>query len=80
MSTSALLRNPSRPAAGLGSVAALGSLIWHGIGRRMQVSRDARVLQTLPEHVLADMGLEKMEIMAGTSDQRHVWVIPRRYY
>lgn len=79
MSTSALLRNPSRAAVGIGGIAALGSLIWHGISRRIQVGRDARVLQTLPEHVLADMGLERMEIMAGTSDQRHVWVIPHRY-
>jgi hypothetical protein len=80
VSTLALLRKPSRAAAGVGAVAALGSLIWHGISRRIQVGRDARVLQTLPGHVLADMGLEKMEIMAGTSNQRHVWVIPHRYY
>jgi hypothetical protein len=80
VSTLALLRNPSRAAAGVGAVVALASLIWHGISRRMQVGRDARVLQTLPDHVLADMGLEKMEILAGTSESRSVWVIPHRYY
>jgi hypothetical protein len=80
VSTLALLRNPSRAAAGIGAGVALASLIWRGIGRRIRVGKDARVLQTLPEHVLADMGLMKMEIMAGTSERRDVWVIPHRYY
>lgn len=80
VSTAALLRNPSRTSRGLGAVSALGSSILRFITTRIRTGRDARVLQTLPEHVLADMGLQKMEILSGTHGSRHVWVIPHRYY
>ena len=52
-----------------------GNSIWMLINRFIRTSRDERALQMLPDNVLADMGLEKMEIMAWTSGQRHVWVI-----
>ena len=80
MSTAALLRNPSKTSRGLNAVAALGNSIWGLINQRIRTGKDARVLQTLPEHVLADLGLEKMEILSGTHGSRHVWVIPHRYY
>lgn len=77
MSTAALSRNPLRSIPG--AVVALGSLIWRVINRRIRTGRDRRVLQTLPDHVLADMGLQKIEIMTGTDGGRRVWVIPHRY-
>ena len=47
---------------------AFGILIWRRIRRRIQVGKDRRVLQTLPDYVLADMGLEKIEFRsAGTA-------------
>jgi hypothetical protein len=58
----------------------LGSSIRSLIDRRLRTGRDARMLQTLPDHVLADMGLQKMEFLSGADGGRHVWVIPHRYY
>jgi uncharacterized protein YjiS (DUF1127 family) len=80
VSTLALLRNPSRALAGIAGVGMLVDSIWGAIQRRIKVARDRRVLQTLPDHVLADLGLEKMDIMAGTGDRRHVWIIPHRHH
>jgi hypothetical protein len=80
VSTVALSRHPSKTSRGFGAVLALGSSIWGLINRRIRTGRDARLLQTLPDHVLADMGLQKMEILSGTDGSRHVWVIPTRYY
>ena len=79
MSIAALLRRPAKPIPGQKAVGDLGNSIWMLINRFIRTSRDERALQMLPDNVLADMGLEKMEIMAGTSGQRHVWVIPHRY-
>lgn len=78
MST-ALLRNPSKTMAGVNAVMAFGNPIWRLISRLRRSGRDARVLKTLPDHVLADMGLQKIEIMSGTDGGRHVWVVPHRY-
>ena len=80
MSTVALSRSPSIVGRGFGAVDSFGSSIWSLINRRIRTGRDARVLQTLPDHVLADMGLQKMEILSGSDGGRHVWVIPTRYY
>ena len=80
MSTVALSRNPSRTSRGFGAVAELGSSIWGLINRRIRTGRDARVLQALPDQVLADMGLQKMEVLSGSDGSRNVWVIPHRYY
>ena len=80
MSIVALSRNPSKTSRGINAVVAIGGSIWGRINQRIRTDRDARVLQTLPDHVLADMGLQKMEILSGTDGSRHVWVIPHRYY
>ena len=80
MSTVALSRHPSRTIPGLKAVGTLGYSIRNLIARFMRTNRDGRVLQMLPDHVLADMGLEKIEIMAGTDGRRQVWVIPPRYF
>ena len=80
MSTVALSRQPSRTAAAFTAVVALGRSIMSLISRTMRTGRDARALSALPDHVLADMGLEKMEIMSGTNGSREIWVIPHRYY
>lgn len=79
VSTVALSRNPSRTIPGLKAVGSLGNSIWALITRSVRTSRDQRTLQMLPDNVLADMGLEKMEIMRGSDGQRQVWVIPHRY-
>jgi uncharacterized protein YjiS (DUF1127 family) len=39
-----------------------------------RTDRDRRLLQTLPDHVLADMGLERIELPYGPEGDRHVWV------
>jgi uncharacterized protein YjiS (DUF1127 family) len=80
VSTVALSRNPSRTMAGLKAVWSLGNSIWAALTMHVRTGRDRRVLQMLPDNVLADMGLEKIEIMSGTAGGRHVRVIPHRYY
>jgi hypothetical protein len=79
VSTFALSRNPSKASA-RNAVVAFGSLIWGGIRRHMRIGKDRRVLQTLPDYVLADMGLEKIEFRSAADGRRDVWVIPHRYY
>ncbi len=80
MSTAALSRNPLRIIAALSAVMSLGHPFWRLIRRCRKTGADARILQRLPDHVLADIGLEKMEIMSGTNGTRETWVIPHRYY
>ena len=79
MSTVALSRNLSRTMAGIGALA-FDNPIWRLISRLRKTGKDARVLNTLPDHVLADIGLERVEFMSGTDGGRHVWVTPHRYY
>ena len=79
MSTVALSRNPSRTNPGLKAVGSLGNSAWTLITRYFRAGKDGRVLQTLPDQVLTDMGLERIEIMAGTDGRRHVWVVPHRH-
>jgi uncharacterized protein YjiS (DUF1127 family) len=79
VSTVALSRSPSRTFPGLKAVGYLGNSIWSALTTRIRTGRDRRVLQTLPDHVLADMGLEKIDVMGGTDGRRHVWVIPHRH-
>jgi len=80
VSTVALSRNPSRIIAALSAAMALGRPIRSLFQRCMRTGKDARTLQTLPDHVLADIGLEKMEILTGTNGAREIWVIPHRYH
>ena len=80
MSTLALSRSPSRTIPGINALVAVGNSIRRLINRRMRTGKDSRVLQTLPDRVLADMGLERVEIMSGTHGSRQTWVIPHRYY
>lgn len=80
MSTPALLRAPAETVTRTSRVRALGRLISRALSRRMRVGRDRRVLQSLPDYVLADMGLEKIEFRSSASGGRDVWVIPHRYY
>jgi hypothetical protein len=80
VSTSALPRNPSRDLSGRNRLMDLGRLIFSAVRRRMRVGKDRRVLQALPDYVLADMGLEKIEFRSATDGRRDVWVIPHRYY
>ncbi len=79
MSTAALSRNPSRIIAAFSAVMALGRPIRSFISRRVRMGRDARTLQMLPDHVLSDMGLEKMDILTGTNGAREIRVVPHRY-
>ena len=79
MSTSTLAKVPSRTFLGAGAVTALASLILSALRRRMRLGRDRRLLQRLPDYVLADMGLERIEFRAANGS-RDVWVIPHRYY
>jgi uncharacterized protein YjiS (DUF1127 family) len=80
VSTVALSRNPSRTIAGLKAVGSLGNWIRAALTMHVRTGRDRRVLQMLPDNLLADMGLEKIEVTSGTGGERHVWVIPHRYY
>jgi hypothetical protein len=80
VSSLALSRSPSRTIPGLKGLVAVGNSIRRLIRKRMRTGKDSRVLQTLPVYVLADMGLERVEIMSGTHGSRQTWVIPHRYY
>jgi hypothetical protein len=79
VSTPALSRHPSRTTTGLSAVLALVNLIAARLRRQLQVGKDRRVLQALPDYVLADMGLEKIEFRSTADGRRDVWVIPHRY-
>jgi len=79
VSTVALSRNPSRTIPAMRAVGSLGTSIWGALTMRVRTGKDRRVLQALPDHLLADMGLEKIEIRGGTDGRRHVWVIPHRH-
>ena len=79
MSSAAPSRSLSRTAAGAGPVVAGGILIWRRIRRLLKIGKDRRTLQTLPESVLADLGLERLEVRSSTGS-RDVWIIPHRYY
>jgi hypothetical protein len=80
VSTAALSRNPSRLGSSLKGIGSIGNSLWSLITGFVRTGKDRRVLQMLPDRVLADMGLQKMEIRTGTDGGRHVWVIPHRYY
>ncbi len=79
MSSVALSRNP-RIIAVFSAVMALGRPIRGFIAKRARMGRDARTLQMLPDDVLADIGLEKMDVLTGTNGNRDIWVILHRYY
>jgi hypothetical protein len=74
----ALPRNP-RIAAVLSAATALGCPICNFIAKRVRMGRDARTLQMLPDNVLSDMGLEKLEVLTGTNGDRDIRVIRHRY-
>jgi hypothetical protein len=76
----ALSPNPSRTIPGLKAVGSLGNAIWSALTMRIRAGKDRRALQRLPDYLLADMGLEKIEVTSGTHGRREVWVIPPRYY
>jgi hypothetical protein len=80
VSTLALSRSPSSTIPGLKGLVAVGNSIRRLISKRLRTGKDSRVLQTLPDRVLADMGLERIELVTGTHEGRQVWVIPHRYY
>jgi hypothetical protein len=50
------------------------------VARCKRTGKDARTLQMLPDHVLADIGLERIDVLTGTNGNRDIWVIPHRYY
>lgn len=77
MSSVALSRNPSRSAALWNGVAGLGTLISRWFRRSAKINKDRRTLQTVPSYLLADMGLERVEIRTSTGSQ-DLWIAPRR--
>jgi hypothetical protein len=80
VSTAALSRNPSRTIAAMSAVMALGRPLLGLVTRCRKTGKDARTLAMLPDHVLADIGLEKIDVLTGTNGSRDIWVIPHRYY
>ena len=80
MSTVALSRNPSKASALLGAVMAFGQSVRRMLAACVKTDRDRRLLQTLPDHVLADMGLERIELPYGPDGDRHVWVGRTRHF
>ena len=77
MSTAALSRNPSRVAPAWNAVAKLVTMIFGRIVTARKVWKDRRALQTVPAHLLSDMGMERTEIRT-TSGSYEVWIKPRR--
>jgi hypothetical protein len=56
------------------------SRLVEAVRMRRKARRDARALAMLPDHVLADMGFEKFNVLTGTNDSRDIWVIPHRRF
>ncbi len=79
MSTFTLSNVPSRTLPGRGAITALAGLVRRALRRRLRIGRDRRLLQRLPDYVLADMGLERIEFRLADG-RRDIWVIPHRYY
>lgn len=77
MNTVALSRNPARTAAARNAVVALCVLVSRCIRSWMKIGKDRRVLQTVPAYVLADMGLERIELRTSVGSQ-DIWLQPRR--
>jgi hypothetical protein len=77
VNTAALLRNPPRLAATLDAVARLAALFSRPARGRWRIGKDRRTLQAVPAYLLADMGLERLEIHT-TSGNHDVWIAPRR--
>jgi hypothetical protein len=77
VNTVALSRNPARTAAAWNQVAGLLALISRCIRSWMKIGKDRRVLQTVPAYVLADMGLERVELRTSVGSQ-DIWLRPRR--
>lgn len=78
MSTLALSRHPSRAAAAISGIVAFAMSIFRRIGRRMKLGKDRRAVQAMPDSLLADLGLERIEIRTADG-HREVWTIPHRY-
>jgi hypothetical protein len=78
VNTAALSRNPSRTAAVFKAAAGLRTLISRTIVWRVKTGKDRRMLQSVPAYLLADMGLERMEIRT-TAGSEEVWFAHRRY-
>jgi hypothetical protein len=75
--SAALLRISRRAARGR-KLADLGALVWRRIRSRMQAGRDRRMLQSMPDYVLADMGLERIEFRSGADGRRATWLVSHR--
>ena len=73
----ALPRNP-KIAAVLSATTALGCPIRSFVAKRVRIGRDARTLRMLSDNVLADMGLEKLDVLIGTNGDRDIRVIHYR--
>ena len=79
MRSAALSRCPPRITPGDTPVGGLGTMIWRRVRRLLKAGRDRRTLQMLPESVLADLGLERLEIRSSTGS-RDVWIVPHRHH
>jgi uncharacterized protein YjiS (DUF1127 family) len=77
VNTAALSRNPSRAAAVWTAVAGFGTSIFSCLRSWMKIGKDRRTLQTVPAYLLADMGLERMELRTSSGDHA-IWIAPRR--
>lgn len=78
MNTAALSRNPSRLTATLDAVERLAALFTRRVGSRSKIGKDRRALQAVPDYLLTDIGLERLEIRT-TSGYHDVWISPRRF-
>ena len=79
MTTVAAIPRRSSVAVAAGAVAALMRAAVHVIGHRRKTRRDRRTLQTMPDYMLADIGLQKLEFRSSSDGRSGVWVIPSRY-
>lgn len=68
----------SRALTAWNAVIALGRLIRSRLRRRAKAGQDTRALQRLPNHVLADIGLERIEVMSVSEGKREIWIVPHR--
>ncbi len=66
MTTITLPRSGGLSEAGLSSTLALARALYAAIARSYRIRQDRRALQSMPDHLLSDIGISRSKIEAAT--------------
>jgi uncharacterized protein YjiS (DUF1127 family) len=67
VTTLAFSRGWSRTAADTNPILFVAIVVWRRVRRQMRIRNDRRVLQSMPDHMLADIGIGRGEIPYATT-------------